>query len=365
VADAAIETNGNTVGISLPRALSRFEIVTIVVDLPPGIIHPPVKAPNVPGITLVQWWPLLIALITFAVAFTTWQRHGGPGEGAYVARYEPGDDMSPAELGTLVDDTVDGVDLTATLVDLASRGFLSIEEITERRPGEIATSTDHIIHIISMRREGVRLKPHERLFLQALANAAATSKIVRNSRLRKDVAWKKEIRDAIYDSLISNGYYFARPDKVRSSWKVAAASIAVLGIPLVFLAFRHPSAMISAVPVTIAAVSSALILFLFAPIMPARTAAGTRTREAALGLKDFFRRVKDPHNTNIVASPEMFERYLPYAIALGVAGNWSKAFDDLYGGPPAWYAGGAAPFKASSFSRSIGSMSKVAGAAGH
>jgi hypothetical protein len=60
----------------------------------------------------------------------------------------------------------------------------------------------------------------------------------------------------------------------------------------------------------------------------------------------------------------MFQRYLPYAIALGVAGNWSEAFDDLYGGAPAWYAGGTGPFKASRFSRSIGSMSRVAGAAG-
>jgi uncharacterized membrane protein len=93
--------------------------------------------------------------------------------------------------------------------------------------------------------------------------------------------------------------------------------------------------------------------------MPVRTPAGTRTREAALGLKEFLSRVKDPHNTNVMTSPESFQRYLPYAIALGVADNWAKAFDDLYGGPPQWFVDGKEPFSASSFSRSIGTMSSA------
>jgi hypothetical protein len=358
--DATVATNGNDVGISLPRAVPRFQIVMVLVDLPPGLFQPPIKAPKPPGISPLRWWPVLIPLLIFVVAFRTWQRRQYPGEAPSPAPYAPGADMSPAELGTLVDDTVDGVDLTATLVDLAARGFLRIEEKTERPPGELAMSTDHIIHIICTRQDGVRLKEHERLFLHALSNAAGTSKEVRNSRLRRKLVWPKEIRDAIYDSLISNGYYFARPDKVKNSWKAAAAFTAVLGIPLVFLALRYSAAMISPVPVTIAGVLSALILFLFSPIMPARTAAGTRTREAALGLKEFLSRVKDPHKMSTMSTPEMFERYLPYAIALGAADNWSKAFDDLYGAAPKWYVGGSGPFRASSFSRSIGSMLRVA-----
>jgi hypothetical protein len=358
--DATIETNRKDVGISLPRAVPRFEIVTVLVDLPPGLIQLPIKAPERPGISPVQWWPVLIPLLIFVAAFRTWQRREDPGEAPSLAPYAPAADMSPAELGTLVDDTVDGVDLTATLVDLAARGFLRIEEKTERPPGELAMRTDHIIHIICTRQYGVRLKEHERLFLQTLSNAAGTSKQVRNSRLRRELVWPKEIRDAIYDSLISSGYYFARPDKVKNSWKAAAAFTAVLGIPLVFLAFRYPASLIAPVPVTTAAVLSAFILFLFSRIMPARTPAGTHTREAALDLKSFLTRVKDPHNTSTMSSPEMFERYFPYAIALGAADSWSKAFDDLYGAAPRWYVGGTGPFKASSFSRSIGSMSRVA-----
>jgi hypothetical protein len=358
-ADAKIETDGNTVGISLPRALSAFEVMTVVVGWPSGLITEPIKAPERPGISITQWWPLSIPLIIFVVAFTTWQRRGGLGEGSYVVRYEPTDEMSPAELGTLVDDSMDGADLTATMVDLAARGFLRIEEVVESHPGGLAKHTDHIIHIIRFPREWARLKLHESLFLTALNNAAGRSKTVRNSALKRRFVWPAGIRDAIYDSLVSSGYYFARPDKRRKLWKAAAVLTAVLGIGLTVLAIRRPSAMISPVPVTTAAVLSALILFVFAPIMPARTPAGTRTREAALGLKDFLSRVKDPHNTSVMTSPELFQRYLPYAIALGVADNWAKAFDDLYGGAPQWFVNGTGPFSASSFSRSIGTMSSA------
>jgi hypothetical protein len=358
-ADAKIETNGNTVGISLPRALSAYEIMTVVVGWPSGLITGPIKAPEQPGISMIQWWPLLIPSIIFVVAFTTWQRRGGSGEGSYVVRYEPGEKMSPAELGTLVDDSMDGADLTATMVDLAARGFLRIEEITDSNPGGLAKHTDHIIHIVRFPREWAGLKLHESLFLTTLSNAAGRSKTVRNSVLRREFVWPKEIRDAIYDSLVSNGYYLARPDKIKNRWKGAAIFSAILGVALTLLAIQHPSAMISPVPVTTAAVLSALILFVFAPIMPARTAAGTRTREAALGLKEFLSRVQDPHNTSTMTSPELFQRYLPFAIALGVAGNWAKAFDDLYGGAPKWYVDGSGQFSASSFSRSIGTMSSA------
>jgi len=36
----------------------------------------------------------------------------------------------------------------------------------------------------------------------------------------------------------------------------------------------------------------------------------------------------------------MFEKFLPFAMALGVEKNWSKAFQNIYTQPPNWYQGG-------------------------
>jgi uncharacterized membrane protein len=109
-----------------------------------------------------------------------------------------------------------------------------------------------------------------------------------------------------------------------------------------------------------AAASSVVILFFFALIMPARTEAGARAREATLGFKEFLSRVESERYRKMITSPEMFEKYLPYAMAFDVADEWAKAFESIYREPPQWYSGGTGNFSASSFSQSIGSMSSAA-----
>jgi hypothetical protein len=370
--DAKIETNGNTVGMSLRRGLAGRDVMTVAVDWPAGHVTRPVKAPPGPGISRIQWWPLLIPLLIFLVAFLTWYRRGrDPEEGSYVVRYEPVEGMSPAELGTIVDDSVDAADLTATMIDLAARGFLRIEEIAESRVGGLFKGTDLIIYIIRERPEWAGLKLHEREFLALLSRVAkypdewlashaapGASGMVRTSSLKYNLttSMTERIFDAIYGSLISSGYYIARPDKLKKLLIGAGLFSTILGLSLAQLAFRFPSALVSPIPVTIAAVLTPLILFVFAPIMPARTAAGARAREAALGFKEFLNRVQDPGNTTVVQSPEMFERYLPYAIALGGAGHWAKAFEELCREPPNWYVRGTGQFSASRFAKSISTI---------
>ncbi len=65
----------------------------------------------------------------------------------------------------------------------------------------------------------------------------------------------------------------------------------------------------------------------------------------------------------MITSPEMFERYLPYAMAFGVEDKWAKAFEGIYRDPPGWYTGGTGQFRATDFSSRMGSMSQAAGSA--
>jgi uncharacterized membrane protein len=64
-------------------------------------------------------------------------------------------------------------------------------------------------------------------------------------------------------------------------------------------------------------------------------------------------------------TPEMFEKFLPYAMALGVEDNWAKAFDGIYREPPQWYTGhgGVHAFRPSAFTSDLGRMSTHAAAA--
>jgi len=111
-----------------------------------------------------------------------------------------------------------------------------------------------------------------------------------------------------------------------------------------------------------AVVTGALTLYLFAifaAIMPARTAAGVRARSAIRGFREFLSRVDAHRLGSLPLTPELFERYLPYAIALGVERRWARSFEDICTVPPQWYAGSHPidSFDPSTFSHSLVQMS--------
>ena len=82
---------------------------------------------------------------------------------------------------------------------------------------------------------------------------------------------------------------------------------------------------------------SALIWFLFARVMTAKTVKGARTRVAVLGFQEFMNRV-DAERLKVMP-PTTFEKFLPYAMALGVEHHWAQAFAGIVKDPPQWYAG--------------------------
>ena len=93
--------------------------------------------------------------------------------------------------------------------------------------------------------------------------------------------------------------------------------------------------------------------------MVARTTEGARAREAALGFKEFLSRVEEDRYKRMITSPDLFEKYLPYAMAFGVEEKWANAFKDIYRDPPNWYTG-TGQFDAVSFGHTISSMSNAA-----
>jgi uncharacterized membrane protein len=98
--------------------------------------------------------------------------------------------------------------------------------------------------------------------------------------------------------------------------------------------------------------------------MPARTVKGARLAEQVKGFGEFLRRVEKDRFERVVKTPEMFERYLPYAMALQVEDRWARAFQDIYTEPPTWYVGNYhGTFNATRFSTSMSDMTSSAGTA--
>ena len=74
-------------------------------------------------------WIFLVPLLTLIVMYRPWNARGrDPARLAVHPQYEPPEGMTPAEIGTLIDNSPDMRDITASIVDLAVRGYLKIVE---------------------------------------------------------------------------------------------------------------------------------------------------------------------------------------------------------------------------------------------
>jgi uncharacterized membrane protein len=93
----------------------------------------------------------------------------------------------------------------------------------------------------------------------------------------------------------------------------------------------------------IAGVLSAGVICAFGWFMPAHTEQGARALEGVLGFEDFLVHVDSDRFNKTIKTPQMFEKFLPFAMALGVEKNWSKAFQGIMTQPPDWYRGGYGP----------------------
>jgi hypothetical protein len=360
--EAKVQTSGTTVSVTMPHALGYREGLTAVVGWNKGVVAEPSAAARVAQ-AIASNWPLGIPIPVLLFAYASWLRRGrDPRRRPITVQYEPPPDVTPAEAGTLIDNSADLRDITATLVDLAVRGHLRIEEREEEKFFGLFGS-----RVYELRRlqppagapapaPAPELAPHEQRVLHGIFDGRGS--LVPLSRLESEFYRELPgIRTSIFDRLLARGYYHARPDRVRRRWMVGGlvlGSLVAVGGGFIAAAF-----LLTFVPFLIAGALVALILLGFSRIMPARTEAGSRALEQILGFEEFLRRVEAEHLKRvIIGHPELFDRFLPYAMALGVERKCAHAFEGIYTEPPTWYVGpSVTAFSPSRFSIGLGDWS--------
>ena len=359
--DAAVDTAGSIVRIRMPRPLEFREGVTAVVGWNKGAVREPTGADRAAGF-LASNWPLAIPIPILVAMLALWTRRGrDPRRRPIAVRYEPPADFTPAEAGTIVDEKVDMRDITATVIDLAVRGFLRIEEKEESSLFGLVRSEEFVFHRLRPASDWSGLAAHERRVLAGIFSGSDDE--VALSDLKNEFYKKLDaIRKGVMERLMSKGVFRVRPDSTRSAWTSGGL---LLGVLIAGVGARlSGSFSLTPLPFVIAGLLSALVVVGFGRLMPARTEAGTRRLEEVLGFEEFLERVDRERYENVERTPEMFERFLPYAMAFGVEAKWARAFKDIYVEPPTWYSGtNPGGFNAGSFSHSLSSMStQTAGA---
>jgi uncharacterized membrane protein YgcG len=360
--DADVEIAGNAVDFRTREPLRIHEGLTVGVAFDKGFVHEPTAFDKF-ALFVRGNWPLVLPVLTFFVMFYVWWTRGrDPRLRPIAAQYEPPDQLTPGEAGTLVDESANMRDITASIVDLAVRGYIVIEEHTKDRMMGLVHDKDYNFIVHKDRSEWSKLKPHEQVLLGGLFSGGTVGESVSMSSLENHF-YKNlpDVKNRIFESLVTHGYYKRRPDSVRSSYIGMGV---VIGIIVLWGGLSLASRMGEAPPAfVIAGILTGAIICGFGWFMPAHTEQGTRALEGVLGFEDFLVHVESDRFNKMIKTPEMFEKFLPFAMALGVEKNWSKAFQGILKEPPSWYRGSSfgPNFYAMSFVNDLSYMSNRAG----
>ncbi|USN87606.1 MAG: DUF2207 domain-containing protein [Candidatus Nomurabacteria bacterium] len=286
-----------------------------------------------------SYFPLVLLLVTLWLIFFSYKvyrfRTQAKTKLPVIAQYEPYENYLPMYTGVLYDGRLDPRDITAGILYLAEQGFIKIRK-TEKKVMLLFTVDDYEIVLMRPLSEiptkflrelsGLLFAEHDAppasVMLSGLAkNRTENYKLVQslNSSLKKDV--------------IKAGF------KIKSwpsfGWLLIIAPIVIFAVFIwlgmveegIFLAFY------ALIPTIIL-----IVLLLSARL----TRKGYEVENYLDGFRLFLSVTNkerfDFHNAP-EKSPELFMKYLPYAVALGVEKKWSKVFEGITIPQPDWYEG--------------------------
>jgi len=348
------ETYDNGGKFLTSRRLNSGEGFTIAFGWDKGLISPPSSWKKfLWAINLRENWVFLFPLFTLIYMFLLWNKRGRDPKvrESIAVMYEPpkfdNKPLTPGEVGTLIDERLDSRDITSTIVGLAVKGYIKIEET--KKEGFLMDKTDY--YLKKMKEPDPDLSSFEMELMRDLFPAALPGTLI-SSLKNRFYTNLVTLKKTVYGELINKKYFLRNPEKVRSLYGGIGFLIMVFG-GLGFL-FLSPNSLAKSI---IAAVLAGLPAILFAKYMPAKTRAGASAYMDVLGFQEFLNRAEKDRLERI-GDMNLFSKFLPYAIALDVADNWAKAFEGIYQDPPDWYVapGGFRTFSPYLFTHSINSV---------
>ncbi len=311
--------------------------------------------------------------------------------------FMPPYDMSPAELGYIIDDAVDDRDIISLFFYWADKGYITIEEKEKdefifTKIKDLPEETPEYQHTVFSRlfRSGTEAstKKLSGKFFETLQTAKTQVKayfeIVKGSRLYTktstilenifalasfipvtialavcgyaNVVGTSSVVTIVFLSImlflsfigISMGiekYYFNKKSGRATKIFVPCCFSAVILLCMILYANTFMQGSVAGyyinpfIPVTAGAISTAITM-IFSCIMRKRTENMNKWFGELIGFKDFIETAeKEKLEMLIAENPNYFYNILPYAYALGVSDVWAKRFEGIAIQNPTWYTG--------------------------
>ncbi|MGH9733226.1 MAG: DUF2207 domain-containing protein [Candidatus Acidiferrales bacterium] len=421
------------------HALSAYSGLTIRLDFPKGYFTPPTKSDGVRYFAqdnrdaLIALGGFLLVLLYYVVAWAYAGRDPGPG--TTVVQYEPPSDFSPAAVRYLTRMGYDNKVFACSVIDMAVRGFVKIEQqagsytLYRTKADDRVLTTDEKAVAATLFGDGrneiwLHNENHETIssamkalkkwlkiseqkiyfvtnsgyLIPAIVLSALTFVLVFSTEGAPKMAmaaficvWLSIWSLAVYGLVAGVGHTWksARASGASKTSVAPAVMMSLFSIPFIagevgglwFLTQATSSA------VALLLVATIGLHVLFHHLLKAPTRAGRAVLDKVAGFKMFLGEVDGDRMNRLIPAdqaPEVFEKFLPYALSLDLEQAWAQRFAGVLGGAsqapgskngysPSWYSGsdwgslGATGFAgalAGSFSSAIASSSSAPGSSG-
>ncbi|MCD6495231.1 DUF2207 domain-containing protein, partial [Candidatus Bipolaricaulota bacterium] len=227
-----------------------------------------------------------LPILTLIVMFFVWLKVGkDPRKATIAPRFEPPKGMHPGEAGVLIDDRADLRDISAMVIGLAVKGYLTIKEVGAEESGIADKIKGFFGHSGPLDYEFVRekdadadLSGAETILLNAMFDSSHADKRLLSSMENEFYKTLPKLKSALYSGLIKKGYYPNNPERTRKSYAGVGMFGVVLGIVIGFYS--------GSLYLGLAIILSALIVLAFSPIMPRKTKKGVLVLQDLLGLSE-------------------------------------------------------------------------------
>jgi uncharacterized membrane protein YgcG len=412
------------------QPLGSYEGLTVAAAFPKGVVAEPSSGSRALDL-LRDYGPQLVGLLSLiglcAFYFVAWKRAGrDPRPGTVVPIFSPPDELTPAAMRYVTKMGADNRTFAAALVDMGVRGHI---RMSEEDPGWLSSKKVRLERLAS----DTPLPPEEQAALNQICGTGG-SILMEQKNYQTFQSAKSALNDVLktkYEGkLFKRNYGWAGAGLLifaalfwltcaavaaatygEVMWQIGVVIGSLLVTALLWLAFHDSTlgkclltligiaalgiAAVVGMPVLGAALDSGWWLPLGLPLLAspivlsafwwiaAPTKEGRTVLDHIAGFKQYMTitererldRMTQPRDT-----PELFEKYLPYAIALGVENRWAERFAGVLAAASAqgqqglaWYSGSSSPWSnptgfvdsvGSSLSSAVGSASSSPGSSG-
>lgn len=289
------------------------------------------------GSAIIILLSVLIALIRWIVTEVL-----PKGRGTIVPQYGPPQNLPPAMAQVIVSERVTPKSWVSTLIDLAVRGYVKIEE-DKKKSIFTLFNKEYVVTKTKPFAEDKSLREYEKKYLETLFTGSdmfSTREMKQKRGTSRNIQMQKDLEEAkklLLDEVDTKTDAFVSKLSKEKYFGILFIVLFMVGTLGGFLLAKIGEAGLPIQPVVlfVTILFCAIAVAVYFKYEARLSQKGREMKEEWLGFKMYLEVAEKYRMQNL--TPDLFEKYLPYAMIFGVEKKWAKNFEAMHLPAPDWY----------------------------